>query len=493
MIEINGRNLTLEDVYKVSVLKEKVTVSQESLRKVEETRAIVEKIAEGDKPFYGINTGVGKLADVKIEKDKVEELQKNIVRSHAVGVGEPLREEYVRACMLLRANTLASSHSGVRPEVILKILEFLNNDIIPYVPSKGSVGASGDLAPLAHIALALLGEGYCLVEGKKEKTSEVLKKKGIEPLTLKAKEGLAIINGTQATSAIISLITYKSRILIENADLISAMTFEALRGVKEELDPRIGEIRPHPGIKKSLENMGKALRDSQLLQVEKKRVQDAYSLRCTPQVHGALWDILEFCEKVMEIEINSVTDNPVVFKEGDVISNGNFHGQHPGVVGDMLGIALTILGNISERRSFRLVTPELSGLPPFLVKEGGLNSGFMMHHVTQASLASFNKILGHPSTLDSIPTSGNQEDFVSMAMNSALKLMEIYSNVRKILAIELIMAAQALELNGLERCASATRKIVEKVRKVVPFLDKDRFMLDEIEKAEVLLEKPLLN
>ncbi|MEO0241877.1 MAG: histidine ammonia-lyase [candidate division WOR-3 bacterium] len=491
MVELDGHSLKLVDVYNVAVKKEKVSIKQEATIKVKKSREIVDKILEKGKPFYGINTGVGKLADVRIDDKSIEELQKNIIRSHAVGVGRPLDEEYVRACMLLRANTLASGYSGVRVEVIEKLVEFLNNDIVPYVPSKGSVGASGDLAPLSHIALALIGEGYCLENNQRVSTRIVLEKKGIHPLNLKSKEGLALINGTQLTSSIISLLLYKSINLTKNADLIASISFEALKGVKEELDPRIGEIRPHPGIMKTLNHMNKFLEDSSLIQREKQRVQDAYSLRCTPQVHGAVWDLIDFSEKVMEIEINSVTDNPVVLENGDVISNGNFHGQHPGVIGDILGIALSILGNISERRSFRLITPELSGLPPFLTARSGINSGFMMHQVTQASLSSYNKILGHPATLDSIPTSGNQEDFVSMSTNSALKLIEIYENTRKILAIELILAAQALEIVGLQSASSTSRRAVERLREHVPFLTDDRFMLDELEKAEMLLETPL--
>lgn len=492
MIEIDGHHLKLEDVFRVSVKGEKVTISESAVGKIRKGREIVDTILKRGKPFYGINTGVGKLAEVRIDDQHIEELQKNIVRSHAVGLGEPLSREYVRACMLLRANTLASGHSGVREEVVQKLVEFLNEDIVPYVPSKGSVGASGDLAPLSHIALTLIGEGYCLKSGAKVETSIVLEEKGVSPLTLKSKEGLALINGTQATSSIIALILYYAHILTYNADLIAGMTFEALRGVGEELDMRIHEIRPHPGIKTSLMNLNKLLSDSKLVQKEKKRVQDAYSLRCTPQVHGAVWDLLEFCARVIEIEINSVTDNPVVFENGDVISNGNFHGQHPGVAGDITGIALSILGNISERRSFRLITPELSGLPPFLVKESGLQSGFMMHQVTQASLVSLNKILGHPSTLDSIPTSGNQEDFVSMAMNSALKLKEIFTNTQKILAMELLMSSQALEILGLDFVSSGSKKIIEKVREYIPHLEKDRFMLDEIGQAESLLLSELL-
>ena len=492
MIEIDGHHLDLEKVYQVAVKKEKVKLSDSAIEKIKAGRKIVDEMLKSGKPYYGINTGVGKLSEVRIESKDIDELQRNIIRSHAVGVGEPLSEEFVRACMLLRANTLATGHSGVRVEVVEKLLEFLNNDVIPFVPSRGSVGASGDLAPLSHIALALIGEGYCLEKGEKVETSKILNEKGLKPLTLKSKEGLALINGTQATSAIISLILHYSLILTYNADLIAGMTFEALKGVAEELDLRIGDIRPHPGIKITLNNLQTFVKDSKLIQREKKRVQDAYSLRCTPQVHGAVWDILDFSEKVMNIEINSVTDNPVIFENGDIISNGNFHGQHPGIVADFLSIGLSILGNISERRSFRLITPELSGLPAFLVKESGLFSGFMMHQVTQASLVSMNKILGHPATLDSIPTSGNQEDFVSMAMNSALKLKEIYSNTRKVLAIEYIMGAQAIEILGIEMASSTSKKLIKKLREYVPFLDHDRFMYEDILSTENLLAEKLI-
>ena len=493
MIEIDGYTLKLEDVYAVALNKTKVSLSVKSKEIIKKHRKIVEKILGGGKAVYGINTGVGRLAEVKIPGDELAKLQVNIVRSHAVGVGDPLTPEIVRAAMLLRANTLASGHAGVRPGVVEKLIEFLNKDVIPYVPSQGSVGASGDLAPLAHIALALIGEGYCLEEGKKIPTLDVLKKKQIAPLKLQAKEGLSLINGTQATTAVLSLTIKEAEVLTTNADIIAALTFEALEGIREELDPRICEIRPHKGQTITLNLMRKFVENSRLSGSEKKRVQDAYSLRCTPQVHGTVRDTLDFARKIVETEINSVTDNPLVFDNGDIISNGNFHGQYPGMIADFMSISLATLGNISERRSFRLLTPELSGLPAFLVKERGLNSGFMMMQVTQASLVSYNKVLAHPSTVDSIPTSANQEDFVSMGMNAALKMREVFQNTRKILAIELIFAAQALEMKNIEMASHYARMVVEKIRAEIPHLDRDRFMYEDLTKAENLLKKPLLD
>ncbi len=490
MIKIDGKNLSLDDVYRVSINKEAVIADTESILFVKKTRRIVEEKASGEVPIYGINTGVGKLSEIKIPKEKVEELQVNILRSHAVGVGNPLPPEFVRAAMLLRANTLIKGYSGVRPEVVEKIIEFLNKDIIPYVPEKGSVGASGDLAPLAHIALSLIGEGWCLEDGKKVLCKDVLDKKGVLPLRLKAKEGLALINGTQASSAIISLLLKKSFNLLYASNFIASVVFIAQHGVLEEFDERISDIRPHEGQRKVADYIRKLVDGSPVFK-NRRKVQDAYSIRCIPQVHGAALDLLEFSRKIMETEINSTTDNPVVFENGDIISNGNFHGQYPAYAGDIIAIALTTLSSISDRRSFRLLTPELSsGLPAFLIKNPGLNSGFMMLQVTQASLVAQNRILASPASIHSIPTSGDQEDSVSQSMNSALKLREVYENTLNTLAIELLIAISAIRLRGIETLSSKLKHIFESKlsRDYIPEFENDRIYQEDIAKTRKFIE-----
>ncbi len=488
MIEINGYKLSLNDVFKVAYGNEAVILNSSARKFMDRTRRVVEEKARGSVPIYGINTGVGKLSEVKIEPEKVESLQINIIRSHAVGVGKPLDPPFVRAAILLRANTLAKGYSGVRPRVVDKLLEFLNKGIIPYVPEKGSVGASGDLAPLAHIALSLIGEGHCLENGRKVPTREVLDRKGVLPLRLRAKEGLSLINGTQASSAIISVLLKKSFNLLYAANFISSLVFLAQYGVFEELDDRIQKIRPHEGQKKVADYMRNLIKDSPVLK-ERKKVQDAYSIRCIPQVHGAVLDMLEFAKKIMEVEINSSTDNPLVFENGDIISNGNFHGQYPAYAGDVIGIALSSLSSISERRGFRLLTPELSlRLPPFLAKDSGINSGFMMLQVTQASLVAQNRLLASPASVHSIPTSGDQEDSVSQSMNSALKLKEIYENTLNTLAIELLIALQAVRLRGQEVLSPRLKSFLNDLLNIIDFVEADRVYQEDIEKARNFIE-----
>ena len=488
MIKIDGHSLTLDDIYKVAYENEKVILDPSAREFVEKTRKVVEEKQSGDVPIYGINTGVGKLSEVKIEAEEVESLQMNIIKSHAVGVGDPLDPPFVRAAMLLRANTLATGYSGVRVKVIEKILEFLNKNVIPYVPQKGSVGASGDLAPLSHIALSLVGEGYCIEGGKKRPTGEVLDEKGILPIKLKAKEGLSLINGTQASSAIIAILLKKSINLLYASCLVASLVFLAQYGVFEELDDRIQKARPHKGQKKVAQCIRQLIKGSPL-EKERRKVQDAYSIRCVPQVHGAALDMLEFAKEITEIEINSATDNPLVFDNGDIISNGNFHGQYPAYAGDVAAIALTTLSSISDRRSFRLLTPELSfGLPPFLTKHSGINSGFMMLQVTQASLVAQNRILASPASVHSIPTSGDQEDSVSQSMNSALKLKEVYENTLYVLAIELLIALQAVRLRGASILSPKLKDILDTHLASIEFVEKDRVLQDDIEKAKSFIE-----
>lgn len=489
MIEINGESLTLKDVKAVAIDREKIELNSEKLKHCEKIRTIVEEISRGKRAVYGINTGVGKLSEKKIPIDDIETLQLNIVRSHAVGVGAPLEPEFVRAAMLLRANTLIKGHSGVRPEVLSKIRDFLNSDIIPYVPRKGSVGASGDLAPLAHIALSLVGEGFVLRDKRKIPTKQVMKDLGIEPLKLKAKEGLSLINGTQVSSAIISLILQKSLNLLHAATFTGALIFDAQFGVLEEFDERISEIRKHKGQAIVAAMLRKLTAGSELTR-NRQKVQDAYSIRCMPQVHGAVLDMLLEAQRVMEIEINSVTDNPVVFDNKDIISNGNFHGQYPAFAGDIVGMALTTLSSISERRTFRILTPELSmGLPPFLSENSGVNSGLMMMQVTQSSLVANNKILAHPASIDSIPTSGDQEDSVSQSQNAALKLLEIYNNTLAVVAIELIAGLQAIRLRGIEKTSPIIAHTLKTFSRDLPFIEQDRFYNADIENAMKIIER----
>ncbi|MCD6087977.1 MAG: histidine ammonia-lyase [Candidatus Hydrothermae bacterium] len=493
MIEINGKNLSLSDFIRVAEGGEKARLASGTRKELESLRKKVEEKVRSDRPFYGINTGVGRLAEVKIDREHLKELQLNIVRSHAVGVGPPLSPAEVRGAMLLRANTLARGNSGVRPLVVEKLLEFLEENIIPYVPEKGSVGASGDLAPLAHIALALIGEGYVLDQGLKVPSAKYLREKGVKPLELEPKEGLSLINGTQVSTSILALALHRALKLAEAADLIAAMTFEALEGVREEFDKRIWEVRPHPGAKRVMENLSHYTKNSDLTGGEKKRVQDAYSIRCLPQVHGTVRDSLEFVLQTVEREMNSATDNPLVFENGDIISNGNFHGQPVAIAADLLGISLTILSSISERRTFRMLTPELSGLPAFLAEKSGLNAGLMMLQVTQAALVSENKVLSHPASVDSLPTSGDQEDFVSMSMGAALKARQILANTQKVLAIEMISAKEALRLRGPERAADPVKKLYSALSDVIPPVRKDRFLGEDIERALKFLNEEIEN
>ena len=418
---------------------------------------MVDTLVANDRLSYAITTGVGKLSDVRIAGDQIRELQVNLIRSHAVGVGEPLALADTRATMLLRANSLSKGNSGVRAATIDTICEMLNRGVTPVVPSQGSVGASGDLAPLAHLALALIGEGECFDEkGGYLSSAEALKRAQIKPIVLEAKEAVSLINGTQAMLAVGTLMQLAAETLVDSADVIGAMSCDALKGTNVAYDERIQAARPHAGQIKTADNLRRLLEDSEIRLSHRDcgRVQDAYSLRCIPQVHGAVRDTLAHCRRVFETEMNSAVDNPLVFVknpkvadgEGDVLSGGNFHGQPIAFALDFLAIALSALAGISERRLERLVNPALSeGLPPFLAPGAGLNSGFMMPQVTAAALVSENKVLAHPASVDSITTSGNKEDYVSMGMTAANKLKRVVENARNTLAIEAMAAAQAID------------------------------------------------
>jgi histidine ammonia-lyase len=494
-LHINGKDLSLEAVREVAVGRRPVLLLAEAREAVDRARAVVDALVARNQISYAITTGVGKLADVRIAGDQIRELQLNLVRSHAVGMGEPLSVAETRAMMLLRANSLSKGHSGVRAVVIDTICEMLNRSVTPMVPSQGSVGASGDLAPLAHLALALIGEGECLDdEGVRVAASDIMRAAQIKPLVLEAKEAVSLINGTQAMLAVGTLALLAAEILADSADVIGALSLDALRGTDVAFDARIHQARPHPGQLKTAENLRKMLEGSSLRQshVNCERVQDAYSLRCMPQVHGAVRDTLAHCREVMEIEINSAVDNPLVFlnkdAEADVISGGNFHGQPLAFVLDFLGIGLSALAGISERRLERLVNPALNeGLPPFLASGAGLNSGFMMAQVTAASLVSENKGLSHPASVDSITTSGNKEDYVSMGMTAAIKLKRIVENSRNAMAIEAMAAAQALDFLAPLKTSKRGQAAHAAIRSVCATMEKDRVMYQDFVRIAELI------
>ena len=498
-LHINGNDLALDAVREVAVDRRPVLLDPDAREAVNRARAVVDALVANNKVSYAITTGVGKLSDARIAGDQIRELQTNLVRSHSVGVGEPLSISETRAMMLLRANSLSKGYSGVRYVVIDALCEMLNRGVTPMVPSQGSVGASGDLAPLAHLALSLIGEGECVDEnGKRILSAEALRRAQIKPLVLEAKEAVSLINGTQGMLAVGVLAWLSAETLVDSADVIGALTLDALRGTDVAFDERIHKVRPHNGQLTTATNLRKMLEGSQLRDSHRDcdRVQDAYSLRCMPQVHGAVRDTLTHCREVMEIEVNSAVDNPLVFVknpkqadgEGDVLSGGNFHGEPLAFVLDFLGIALSALAGISERRIERLVNPALNeGLPPFLAPGAGLNSGFMMPQVTAAALASENKVLAHPASVDSITTSGNKEDYVSMGMTASLKLKRIVENTRNVMAIEAMAAAQALDFLAPLKTSKRGQAAHAAIRAVCPTMDRDRVMYqDFVRIAEVI-------
>ena len=492
MIEIDGSNLKIEDVISVARDFEEVRLAKGVEERVKRSREVIEEIIDEGKVVYGVSTGFGELAKIKISKEDVEKLQENLIRSHSCGAGENLPTEIVRAMMLLRANSLAKGYSGVRLETIKMLLDMLNKKVHPTVPEKGSLGASGDLIPLSHIALTMMGEGKVEVDGKVLDSIEGLKRKGLKPIKFKAKEGLALINGTQLLSAYLCISVYDLEVLLKNAQIAGVMSLEALRGTDQAFREEIHKLRPYSGQLKAAKNLWSLTRDSEIIKSHKNcpKVQDAYTLRCMPQVFGAIYDSLDFARKIAEIEINSVTDNPIVIPEKkEVLSGGNFHGQPLALVMDMLAISAATLGSFSERRIARLVDEKLSELPPFLVKDSGLNSGFMMPHYLAASLVNENKILAHPASCDSIPVSANQEDFVSMGATSGRKLMKIIDNVQYIIAIEFLAASQALEFLKPLKPSPAIQLAYDLIRKNIPKLDVDRSMKKDIELVKSLIKK----
>lgn len=482
---IDGESLTLDNVHEVAFGRRRVALAPEAAAKMARAREVVEKIVNEDQIVYGVSTGFGKLSDVHIGRDQITPLQHNLVRSHAAGVGEPFSEEEVRALMLLRANVLAKGLSGARPVVAERLCDLLNHHIYPVIPSRGSVGASGDLAPLAHLALVLIGEGEVFSASTKITGREALEVIGVRPLDLEAKEGLALLNGTQATLAAGVISSRRAWQLLNMADLAGAMSLEALKGSPVAFDPRIHQARPHHGQLHVAERLSRFLRDSEIRQshLDCGRVQDAYSLRCMPQVHGPVRECLEQARSVMAVELNSATDNPLVFAEsGEVLSGGNFHGQSLGLAFDFMGVSLSVLANISERRIERLLNPEYGDLPAFLADHPGLNSGFMIAQVAAAALASENKVLSHPASVDSIPTSGNKEDHVPMAMGAALKLKQIVANLERILAIEFLCAAQGIDYLRPLKAGVTVEAAYQYIRERISHVSVDRVLSPDIER-----------
>lgn len=488
-----GRNVRLSTENLVNISKRLSSVDFDTKTKnlVNSSRKIVEKCISDKKIVYGVTTGFGSFKNKLISKENLEELQINLIRSHACGVGEPFTEEETRAMLTVRLNSLIQGYSGVSYELVTLVKDIINSGITPIVPSQGSVGASGDLAPLCHMGLVLAGEGEAIYNGKKIKGSVALKKLNLKPITFKAKEGLAWSNGTSVMTGLAGLSIEDCKTLIKWADIACALSFEALRGCTASLDPKIHEVRGQIGQIIIAKNMRKLLAGSKLASSDLSRVQDSYTLRCTPQVHGAALDVFLYAKKVIEIELNAVTDNPVVFPNGEILSGGNFHGEPVAMAVDSLAIAMSELGSISERRTAKMIDPANNhNLPAFLInpKKAGLCSGLMIPQYVAAALVSENKILSHPACVDSIPTSANQEDHVSMGTIGARKLRSITENVKNILAIEILNACQAIDFVDKNKLSPETKKIYNLVRKHVSYADSDRvFSIDILKIADNII------
>ncbi len=493
--QIDGEHLTLEQLYAAVFERAEVELSAGARERMNASRAVIERLIDSNTAVYGVNTGFGKMASVRISREQIRQLQVNLVRSHACGVGAPLSEAETRAMLVLRANAIAKGFSGVRPVVAETLCAMLNRGAHPLIPSQGSVGASGDLAPLAHLAQVAIGEGYAIYQGRKISGDEAMRSAGIAPFALEAKEGLALLNGTQAMLALLALALREAETAVNTADVATALSLDALRGSPAAFDARIANVRPHHGhavTARNLErlNRGSQIRESHRSAEKDPRVQDPYSLRCAPQVHGAARDALAQVRATVAIEINSATDNPLVFADpggdsgagsGEVLSGGNFHGQPLAMAADQLAVALATLGGISERRIEQMTNPQSSVLPAFLVREAGLNSGFMILQVAAAALASEMKALAAPHSVDSIPTSANQEDYVSMGMGAARRLQPMLANLRNILAIELLAACQGIDLLAPLRTGIEARKAYDIVRSLSKTVDSDRSLSPDIE------------
>jgi histidine ammonia-lyase len=492
MITIDGNSLSIDEVVRVSREYESVTLDDKSIPAINRSRRYVEKVLAEERVVYGITTGVGELANKFISAGDAEKMQENLIRSHATSVGEPFSEDVVRGIILLRANAVTKGFSGIRVSVINLLLDLLNNRAYPYIPRQGSVGASGDLSPLAHLALVLMGEGECLKEGKRVPSLSVLDAAGLKPVRLQPKEGLALINGTQIMSSLGCLAVDDAEKLLQHAQIAGAMSLEALRGTSKAYDARIHEVRPHPGQIRCASNMRQLIKGSEIVASHKncEKVQDAYTLRCIPQVYGAVLDTIEYVKGVFSIEINSATDNPLIFEDPEeAISGGNFHGEPLAFALDFLGIAMAEIGNISERTADRLVNPHVSGLPPFLAENSGLNSGYMIAQYTAAALVSENKILAHPASVDSIPTSAGQEDHVSMGPIAGRHAVDIIRNVEQIIAIEMLAAAQGIDFQKGLKPGKGTNAAWKEIRRHIPHLDEDRVMYPDMEKMLALIKE----
>lgn len=506
---LDGNSLSLEKVWNWSRGEkyERLRLSEKTAKKIKESQKYVARLASGERAVYGINTGFGLLSDVKIPKQKIEQLQLNLLRSHAVGLGNPLSLSEASAAMLLRTNTLAKGYSGASLALIHKLIEVQNAGIIPWIPEQGSVGACGDLAPLAHMALVLIGEGRCWYEGEWMDSAAALKKAKIKPHKLGAKEGLSLINGTQVMTAIGALVVYEGMMLAKIADVAGAMSLEAFRGTKKAFSKEIQAVRPHAEQADVAKNLLRLLMKSKIAESHKDcgKVQDPYSFRCMPQVHGACRKFLSNVIPVLETEMNSATDNPLVFLPsemkkggegpggGEIMSGGNFHGEFIAIAMDTACIALSELANISDLRIQKLINPSLSGLPAFLTKDPGLNSGMMIVQVASASLVSENKVLSHPASVDSIPTSADKEDHVSMGVTAARKARQIMINLRNVLAMELLCASQGLDLLRPLKSSDAMEIAFEKIREVVPPIGQDRiFHHDVTALSQILANGSLL-
>jgi len=490
-ISLDGEHLTLEEVQEIAAGRAQVKIHPSVRGKMKKSRAMVEDaLCRGEK-IYGVTTGFGLLCDQVINPSQIEELQRNLIRSHSVGVGPTFDERTTRAIMVLRANVLAKGYSGVRYEVLQSLIAMIQAEVHPLVPEQGSVGASGDLAPLAHLASVLIGEGDAIYRGKRMSGREAMKKAGIPILTLRAKEGLSLINGTQVMTAVALLTLLRAERLCKIADIAGACTLDALKGTLSAFDPEIQKVRPFPGHLAVAKNFLKIGQDSPIAESHKfcSKIQDAYSIRCTPQVHGAVRDALSYVRKTLEIEANAATDNPLIFADqGKIVNCGNFHGEPVAFAMDVLGMVVSELGGISERRIEKLINPALSGLPPFLTSQGGLHSGLMIVQVSAAALASENKALAHPASVDSIPTSADKEDHVSMGTIAARKSRNIVQNVENILAMELLCATQGLEFLLPLKPGKGSWEAYQVVREKVPPIKGDRRFSEDIKQIVALIE-----
>lgn len=493
MISIDGNSLTIEDVIKVAREGEKVQLTEAAKASVTKSREYVDSLVDEERVVYGITTGFGKFSDVHISKEQTEQLQKNLIMSHACGTGNHFSDETVRIIMLLRANALAKGFSGIRLSTLQTLIDMLNNGVHPAVPEKGSLGASGDLAPLAHVILPLLGLGEAYYKGKLMSGEEALKAAGMKPIALSSKEGLAFINGTQVMTAAGTLAAYEAASLLKLSDIAAALTGEALTCITDAYRPELHSIRAHKGQMDTAKNMLRILEGSERTTLQGQvRVQDAYSLRCVPQIHGASKDAVNYVLDKIAIEINAVTDNPIILPELDMaLSGGNFHGQPMALPFDFLGIAAAEIANVSERRIERLVNPQLSGLPAFLTEDGGLCSGFMIAQYAAAALVSENKVLAHPASVDSIPSSANQEDLVSMGTIAARKARDISDNACRVIAIELVSAVQGIDLNKPDdgkKLGKGTQAAYEVIRKAITTVKEDRVLYKDFDRALELVK-----